>query len=486
MTRSLAILALLTSPALAQIPLEAIPLPGYGLGVDVDGDRMAVGEGGSVLVFERVGAAWVQVDQIDAPENSEQFGASVELEGDRLAVSDPLIDNGFWDTGTVYVYDWDGLAWELSAELLPGAAVHANAEFGTALALSGDRLAATFYGDGTTHAAVYERGVGGAWSPQGQFAGSGPGLALDGNRVALGTGTVVRMLEFGGGKWIEADPILPPGTDLLQPFGMELDLLGDVLVASYSRGNSPFQLTTSVEAFRRVGVEWQHTGTVVEWSVPTAVDLDLQANRLAIGAELGGFPSTSGEEALLFDRVGSDWSLVARLTAEPPAAGYATAVALGPDLLAVATGGVWPGTVFPYDLSQLGSPFQGATEPISLSAGGSRPHVMNAGEAFAGDLYFVLGSITGTSPGISVLGVVLPLNLDPYFMLSLTQPTATAVQPSLGTLNSTGQATALLGVPTGLDPSLAGLVLSHAFLAADPVLLTATLASNAVGVALAP
>jgi len=52
MTRSLAILALLTSPALAQIPLEAIPLPGYGLGVDVDGDRMAVGEGGSVLVFE--------------------------------------------------------------------------------------------------------------------------------------------------------------------------------------------------------------------------------------------------------------------------------------------------------------------------------------------------------------------------------------------------------------------------------------------------
>ena len=103
---------------------------------------------------------------------------------------------------------------------------------------------------------------------------------------------------------------------------------------------------------------------------------------------------------------------------------------------------------------------------ISLAAGGSQTMDINAGPTHAGRLYFVLGSATGTAPGLSSNGVTLPLNYDAYMQLTINKPNKFIVG-SLGTLDASGGSSASFNVTPGVDPTLAGLVLNHAYIVID-------------------
>lgn len=87
---------------------------------------------------------------------------------------------------------------------------------------------------------------------------------------------------------------------------------------------------------------------------------------------------------------------------------------------------------------------------IDASAGGAQKLSLFAGQALGNSTYFVLGSVTGTAPGLTFPGGVnLPLNFDPYMNLTLTAPN-TLITASNATLNGNGTAVATLGVPPGV------------------------------------
>ena len=46
--------------------------------------------------------------------------------------------------------------------------------------------------------------------------------------------------------------------------------------------------------------------------------------------------------------------------------------------------------------------------------GGTQRLTVNAGKAHKNLRYWVFGSVTGTTPGVNLLGVHIPLNPDPY------------------------------------------------------------------------
>jgi hypothetical protein len=103
-----------------------------------------------------------------------------------------------------------------------------------------------------------------------------------------------------------------------------------------------------------------------------------------------------------------------------------------------------------------------------LQAGGHQAFELNAGAARAGDLYVLLGSISGTTPGVSVDRLVIPLNpFDPYFGLTLLQPAASPLTHSIGLLDAGGCATARFALLGGSNPALAGIDAAHAYLAFD-------------------
>ena len=126
-----------------------------------------------------------------------------------------------------------------------------------------------------------------------------------------------------------------------------------------------------------------------------------------------------------------------------------------------------------------------STNSISVAAGGSQTIEIDLGPGQAGSLYLVLGSFSGWAPGIAVGATLLPLNLDAYFLQTLSTPNAPPLSASFGALDGTGRATATFALPAGSDPALAGILLHHAGAALDAGL-GVTQTTNAVPLVLLP
>ncbi len=99
---------------------------------------------------------------------------------------------------------------------------------------------------------------------------------------------------------------------------------------------------------------------------------------------------------------------------------------------------------------------------VSASNGGTQILSVGGGAQRAGFFYLLLGSFTGTTPGIVVDGFPLPLNIDSYTVHTLTQPNTPPLGGSFGILDVQGEATASVTVPAGAPASLVGLQFDHA------------------------
>lgn len=104
---------------------------------------------------------------------------------------------------------------------------------------------------------------------------------------------------------------------------------------------------------------------------------------------------------------------------------------------------------------------------VSLTAGGNVQFDLRQGADRAGMTYFLVGTAAGTTPGIQLNPFFkLPLNYDDYTFLTITQPN-TFLANSFATLDGDGRGSATLTVPPAFDPTLAGVVVHHAFVVYD-------------------
>jgi len=128
------------------------------------------------------------------------------------------------------------------------------------------------------------------------------------------------------------------------------------------------------------------------------------------------------------------------------------------------------------------APLTADVPSLSLVGGGVQALALSA-PAHPSELYWVLGSITGTSPGIAVDGQMIPLTLDAYTLQTLAAPNQAHLSGTLGALDTSGAGTAAIVIPPASDPALAGLTLYHAFVTLAGQV---TSASNAVSLTLIP
>jgi hypothetical protein len=114
--------------------------------------------------------------------------------------------------------------------------------------------------------------------------------------------------------------------------------------------------------------------------------------------------------------------------------------------------------------------FYGDTTTLSAATGGQVNFNLNPGPLYQNAPYWVLGSISGTSPGITFgSGVNLPLNFDAFFLLTLNLANTPVFANFRGTLDATGTALATLDTQGALDPSLVGAHLDLAALVLGPI-----------------
>lgn len=140
----------------------------FGDRVAISGDTVVVGarfddhppgclfcdpvvDAGSAYVFAKPAAGWsgtlTQNAVLRASDRNpnDQFGVSVAVEGDTVAVGAFLVDSGFADRGAAYVFvkpaaGWSGLS-NQSVKLMPGDGSIGD-QFGITIGLSGDTIAA--------------------------------------------------------------------------------------------------------------------------------------------------------------------------------------------------------------------------------------------------------------------------------------------------------------------------------------------------------
>lgn len=107
-------------------------------------------------------------------------------------------------------------------------------------------------------------------------------------------------------------------------------------------------------------------------------------------------------------------------------------------------------------------PLSPSGNELSAATGGVVHFTLDAGTAFAGRQYFLLGSASGTTPGINLPGGGnLPLNWDTVFNFVRLNYNGAALQNFRGFLDASGQATATL--TAGSAPLAVGTILHFAY-----------------------
>jgi hypothetical protein len=103
---------------------------------------------------------------------------------------------------------------------------------------------------------------------------------------------------------------------------------------------------------------------------------------------------------------------------------------------------------------------------LPLTQAGTQNLWLEAGLAQSNRLYAIFGSVTGTIPGITLNGIHIPLNVDPYTSITIGSAVPPIFVRFRGVLGRSGQATASFHVPAGL-PVLPSVTLHHAYLVFD-------------------
>jgi hypothetical protein len=290
---------------------------------------------------------------------SDEFGWSVALSGDTLAVGAHFEDSAATgsggnqadesasSSGAVYVFRRNGMIWQQEA-YLKASNNNAHDEFGWSVALSENMLAV---------GAVYEESA---------------AMGINGDQTdnSAPSSGAVYVFQRNGTTWQQEAYLKASNTDAYDHFGWDVALSGDTLAvsavgeASASTGSNGGNQADdnaayagAVYVFHRTGTGWQQEGYLKAFN-PDAFDyfgydIALLGDTLAVGAHQEGSAATGvgGNQAdnsasasgavYVFRRTGTAWQEEAYIKASNTDAGdnFGRSVALSGDTLAVGASG---------------------------------------------------------------------------------------------------------------------------------------------------
>ncbi|MHC4920019.1 MAG: Kelch repeat-containing protein [Planctomycetota bacterium] len=116
-------------------------------------------------------------------------------------------------------------------------------------------------------------------------------------------------------------------------------------------------------------------------------------------------------------------------------------------------------------------PLTASPATISIATGGTQTFTLNAGGQHGSRLYWLFGSLTGTSPGVTLISAVgavtIPLVPDLYTNITIAQPNSAFLVNTKGALNASGGGQASLVVPKISAQNAIGVTFYHAYLVYD-------------------
>jgi len=206
--------------------------------------------------------------------SNDQFGKSVSIEGDKVIVGAPwqYYDSPYTGPGSAYVFRFDGSQWNQESKLLASDGAN-GALFGWSVSISGDTALVGAHKDddnGTNSGSAYVfRFDGTQWVEEQKLLASDGGssdwfgwsVSISGDMAVVGAtrsdqyGSAY-VFRFNGTQWIEEAKLNASGVSSNERFGEQVSISGDrVLIGAMWDDENGYKAGSSY-VFRFVGGEW--------------------------------------------------------------------------------------------------------------------------------------------------------------------------------------------------------------------------------------
>ena len=260
----------------------------FGNSVSIDGDYAVVGaflhddngsNSGSAYVFTWNGTIWMQQDKLLALNGTadDKFGQSVSISGDYAVAGANFDDDNGTDAGSAYVFTHTGTSWMQQAKLLPSDGT-GFAWFGYSVSISGDYTV-----------------VG---ASQDNDNGTNSGSAYVFHRTGV--------------SWVEEAKLLPSNGAANDRFGASVSIDGDYAVVGAYWHDDNGTDAGSAYVFKRTGTSWAEEAKLLP-SDGAAEDffgasVSISGDYIIVGAELNDDNGSNSGSAYLFKRTGTSWA----------------------------------------------------------------------------------------------------------------------------------------------------------------------------------
>jgi hypothetical protein len=193
--------------------------------IGAPGDDISTADVGSAYVFEYQGTfvGWTESQKLTAPvpAASDQFGYSMDMDDQRIAIGSPYRDTAYYDAGAVFLFTAGTSNWVYETELTSASAYYSD-DLGYDVAIDGSNVVA--------------------------------GVPYD-DDMGNQTGCVVLFHEMGG-VWSEQTTLYSPSPTDYEYFGTRVDVQDRVLVVGVENADVDGTDSGVVYSFLQRGPAW--------------------------------------------------------------------------------------------------------------------------------------------------------------------------------------------------------------------------------------
>ncbi|MHC4675134.1 MAG: hypothetical protein ACYTBZ_21830, partial [Planctomycetota bacterium] len=263
---------------------RSVVLIGEQVMVGASGDDDKGASSGSVYVFAFDGSTWIEETKLLASDgsNGDEFGHVIAASADVVVIGAHKDDDNGYDSGSAYVFRYDGANWAQEAKLLASDGA-ADDWFGYSVVISDDVIVVGAYAD----------------DDMGSYSGS------------------AYVYRFDGSLWVEEAKLIASDGAYSDRFGYSVGISGDTVIIGASGDRDKGSGSGSAYIFRFNGLSWEEEAklrasegsSLDNFGRSVAIDIDIAV----IGAYQDDDLANRAGSAYFFRYDGSSWNEQAKL-----------------------------------------------------------------------------------------------------------------------------------------------------------------------------
>ncbi|MCP4108055.1 MAG: hypothetical protein GY749_21335 [Desulfobacteraceae bacterium] len=262
------------------------------------------------------------------------FGTSVSIDGDYVIVGATGNDDNGSDSGSAYIYHYEGNGWTQKAKLVADDGESGD-RFGESVSIDGDYaiMAARFDDNSTGSAYIFHLGEDNGWNQQAKLVADdgdpgdwfGTSVSIDGNYAIIGawgdnnkTGSAY-IFYYNGNTWIQQAKLLVSDGATGDSFGSSVSIHGNYAIVGVCGDDAKGYRSGSAYIFERNDTTWTKQAKLV---ASDGASSDVFGNSVSVNGDYVIVGATGNDDrgddsgsAYIFYYNGSAWIQQAKLLA---------------------------------------------------------------------------------------------------------------------------------------------------------------------------